>query len=139
MYLIHHLSLSLSLSLFLSLSLSLSLFLSLSLSFSLPPPTLSFPPSPSPPSPHYSHLCINGHMEHSQQGIDALPDMLCGHLSLDPSIIADVSMQCHDCQLLLIDIHLFLHLQFLSIDSEHLPVPDYDMVDTAVSDLCYPY
>ena len=43
---------------------------------------------------HCSQLCINGHVEHSQQGIDALPDMLCGHLSLDPAIIADVSTVC---------------------------------------------
>ena len=60
--------------------------LSLPLSLSLPP---SLPP-------YYSQLCINGHVEHSQQGIDALPDMLCGHLSLDPAIIADVSISRHN-------------------------------------------
>ena len=31
---------------------------------------------------------------------------------------------------------VYIHFQFLSIDSEHLPVPDYDMVDTAVSQYC---
>ena len=87
-------------------------------------------------------------MEHSQQGIDALPDLLCGQLALDPSIIADVSKKIvHACVCFILAsikscIFYNVHkderffspsFQFLSLESEHMPVPDYDMVDTAVS------
>ena len=37
-----------------------------------------------------SRMCINGQVNHQQSGIDAIPDMVSGHLSLDPGLISEV-------------------------------------------------
>lgn len=35
-------------------------------------------------------MCIHDHLDHQQQGLNALPDLLSGQLSVDPSIISEV-------------------------------------------------
>ena len=43
---------------------------------------------------HCSQLCLSGHLDHTQQGLDALPDMLSGHFSVDPMFLSNVSYAC---------------------------------------------
>ena len=39
-----------------------------------------------------SRMCINGQLSHQQLGLDNLQDVLSGHLSVDPSLVSDVSI-----------------------------------------------
>ena len=41
-------------------------------------------------SPHPYRMCINGHLDQQQLGLDALPDLLSGQFSINPSVITDV-------------------------------------------------
>ena len=46
-------------------------------------------------SPFYiismTRMRITDHLDHQQQGIDALPDLLSGQFSMDPSVISEVN------------------------------------------------
>lgn len=38
-----------------------------------------------------TRMRITDHLDHQQQGIDALPDLLSGQFSMDPSVISEVN------------------------------------------------
>lgn len=70
--------------------------------FHLTPPPVSLI-SAVPPE----RLPLSEHLDHQQQGLEAFPDLFSGQLSVDPSVISEF------------------------ISTESLPVPEYDIVDTA--------
>lgn len=39
----------------------------------------------------YSRMCVHGQLHHQQLGLDNLPEFLSGQLSLDPSVVSNVS------------------------------------------------